>query len=72
MKHKGKKTKNFNIKLVSIDPTGAVLKSEELSMPVIDDPKSTIKERLFLKICDCLYRVDRRGFVMERIIPKEN
>lgn len=72
MKYKDK-TREFEVKLESIDPTGVILKSEELSMMIADDQESMINnDRLFIHIGECLYRVDRKGFIIERIIPHEN
>ena len=67
------KTRNFEVKLESIDPTGIVIKSEELSMIIVDDQESMINnDRLFVHLGECLYRVDKKGFIIERIIPHEN
>jgi hypothetical protein len=58
------KRRNFEVKLESVDPTGVVLKSEELSMLIVDDDNSMINNhRLFIHIGECLYRIDKRGLV---------
>ena len=72
MKYEDKKRK-FEVKLESIDPTGVVVKSEELSMMIVDDQESMINiHRLFIHIGECLYRIDKNGFIIERVIPHEN
>jgi len=66
------KTRKFEVKLESIDATGVVLKSQELSMMIVDDPNSMINnDRLFIHIGECLYRIDKKGFIIERIVPHE-
>jgi hypothetical protein len=64
MKYEDKRRK-FEVKLESIDPTGVVLKSEELSMMIDND-------RLFIHIGECLYRIDKKGFIIDRVIPIDN
>lgn len=60
------KTRKFEVKLESIDPTGVVLKSEELSMIIVDDQESMINnDRLFIHIGECLYRIDKKGFIID-------
>ena len=72
MEYKSKRRK-FEVKLESIDPTGSVIESEELSMMIVDDQESMINNnRLFIHIGECLYRVDKRGFIIDRIIPHKN
>lgn len=69
MKCEPKKIK-FEVKLESIDPAGLVLKSEELSMIVVDDKESMINnDRLFIHIGECLYRINNKGFIIDRVIP---
>jgi len=65
------KIKPFTVKLESVDPIGVTLKSSELSMMIIDESESMIKERLFIHIGECLYRIDKTGLIIERIIPHE-
>ena len=64
MKYEDKRRK-FEVKLESIDPTGVVLKSEELSMMIDND-------RLFIHIGECLYRIDKKGFIIDRVTPIDN
>ncbi len=72
MKYEDKR-RNFEVKLESIDPTGVVLKSEELSMMIVDDHESMISnDRLFIHIGEYLYRIDKKGFIIERVIPIDN
>ena len=72
MEHKTKKIK-FQFKLESMDPTGVAVKSEELSMEIVDDDNSMINnDRLFIHIGECLYRVDKKGFIIDRVIPHES
>ena len=63
------KTKKFEIKLESVDPTGLVVKSKKMSMEIIDNPESMVQDRLVIHIGECLYTIDRRGFIIDRIIP---
>jgi hypothetical protein len=64
---------NFEVKLESVDPTGFVLKYEKLSMLIVDDDNSMINNnRLFIHIGECLYRIDKKGFIIDRVIPIEN
>jgi len=65
------KTKNLQIKLESVDPTGVATKENEFTMEVIDDKECTRVERLILHVGDCLYRIDEKGFIIERLIPHE-
>jgi hypothetical protein len=65
------KTKNIEIKLESLDPTGATIKKNEFTMEVIDDKECMRVERLVLHVGDCLYRIDNKGFIIERLIPHE-
>jgi len=72
MKYKDK-TRKFEVKLESIDPTGVVVKYQELSMMIVDDQESMINnDRLFIHIGECLYRIDKKGFIVERVIPIDN
>jgi hypothetical protein len=63
--------KIFEVKLQSLDPTGVAIKTEELSMEVIDDENCMRQERLIIHIGECLYCVDKKGFIIERLIPHE-
>ena len=65
------KTKNLQIKLESLDPTGVSIKKDEFTMEVIDDRECMRVERLILHVGDCLYRIDNKGFIIERLIPHE-
>jgi hypothetical protein len=67
------KLEEFEVKLESIDPTGVILKSEELSMMIVNDQESMMNtDRLFIHIGECLYRIDKKGFIIDRVIPIEN
>jgi hypothetical protein len=65
------KTKNLQIKLESIDPVGVAINKNEFTMEVIDDKECMRVERLILHVGDCLYRIDDKGFIIERLIPHE-
>jgi hypothetical protein len=65
------KTKNLQIKLESLDPTGVAIKKNEYIMEVLDDKECMRVERLILHVGDCLYRIDNKGFIIERLIPHE-
>ena len=62
----------MKVKLESLDPTGVPTKVSALSMEIIDDPECMRHERLFLHIGECLYHIDKKGYIKERLIPKEN
>ena len=64
-------TKNLQIKLESIDPVGVAINKNEFTMEVIDDKECMRVERLILHVGDCLYRIDNKGFIIERLIPHE-
>ena len=65
-------TKLMKIKLESLDPTGVPTKVSALSMEIIDDPECMRHERLFLHIGECLYHIDNKGYIKERLVPKED
>ena len=65
------KTKKFKVKLEVVDPTGFVIKHTRTSISIIDDDNSMIHERLLLHIGECMYIIDKNGFIIERLIPKE-
>lgn len=42
-------------------------------MLIVDDDNSMINNnRLFIHIGECLYLIDKRGFIIDRVIPIEN
>jgi hypothetical protein len=59
------KTRKLVVKLQSIEPTGIVVNSKELSMMITDN------ERLCIQIGECYYIIDDKGFIIDRIIPHE-
>jgi hypothetical protein len=65
------KTKNIEVKLESVDPTGVATKTSGFNMEIIDDKECMRVERLILYVGDCLYRIDNKGFIIERLIPHE-
>jgi len=65
------KRKNLQIKLESLDPLGVAINKNEFTMEVIDDKECMRVERLILHVGDCLYRIDNKGFIIERLIPHE-
>ena len=65
------KTKMFEVKLETMDPTGVPTQTEVLSMEVIDDKECMRQERLLIHIGECLYWIDKKGFIIDRIIPHE-
>lgn len=65
------KTKNIQVILESLDPTGVSTKKNEFTMEVIDDTECMRVERLFLHVGDCLYRIDNNGFIIDRVVPHE-
>lgn len=65
------KTKIFDVKLESLDPTGIAIQTEGFSMEIIDDNECRKQEKLVIHLGDCLYRVNNQGFIVERIVPIE-
>ena len=65
------KRKKIEVKLESLDPTGVIIQSELLTMEVIDDSECMRVERLILHVGECLYRIDNKGFIIERLVPHE-
>jgi hypothetical protein len=65
------KTKILEVKLESLDPTGVPINSESMKMEVVDDPECSRRERLIIHIGDCLYMIDKKGNIIERLIPHE-
>ena len=73
MENMGKKckTKNIQVILESLDPTGVSTKKNEFTMEVIDNTECMRVERLYLHVGDCLYRIDNNGFIIDRVVPHE-
>jgi hypothetical protein len=65
------KTKNFEVKLQTVDPTGVVTATEEIFMDIIDDNECMRQERLILHVGECLYRINQKGYIIERLIPHD-
>jgi hypothetical protein len=65
------KTKNIQVILESLDPTGVSTKKNEFTIEVIDDTECMRVERLYLHVGDCLYRIDNNGFIIDRVVPHE-
>ena len=63
--------KRIEVKLESVDPTGVTVKSKSFGMKVIDDKDCMRVERLVLHVGDCLYRIDKNGYIIERLVPHE-
>lgn len=61
--------KKIEVVLENRNPVGDIIKSTQTSLDLYDGD-SMIKNRLFIHIGECLYSVDERGFIIERIIPK--
>jgi hypothetical protein len=40
-------------------------------MEAIDDTECMKQERLILHVGECLYRIDNKGYIIERLIPHE-
>jgi hypothetical protein len=64
------KNKKINVELLSVDPLGCVLQSEKLSMK-IENEDSTVKTRLVIIIGECLYNLDNKGLIIDRLVPHE-
>lgn len=69
--NKNCKTKNIVVKLDALDPVGVSINSNEFTMEVIDDNECSRRERLYLQVGDCVYWIDNKGLIIERIIPHE-
>lgn len=65
------KRKLLDVKLETLDPTGVATNTKSFTMDIIDDAECKRVERLYLSIGECLYRVDNKGFIIERIVPHE-
>jgi len=63
--------KTLEVKLAIIDPLGTIIKGESFSMNVVNDENCMRRERLILYIGECIYRIDNKGFIIERLIPHE-
>lgn len=61
------KTKKLVVKLVSYDPTAIIVKSESLTMDVIDDPESMIQDRLYINIGDHAYKINDSGKIIDKL-----
>lgn len=66
------KTKKIEVKLQSLEPTGTPTVTNGFTMDVIDDNECPKVERLYLHVGECLYRIDKKGFIIERVIPHEH
>ena len=64
-------TKNIEVKLESIDPLGTPTSSDKFIMEAIDGTECMKQERLILHVGECLYRIDNKGYIIERLIPHE-
>mgnify|MGYP003338864172 CR=1 FL=1 len=66
------KTKSLKVKLEIVTPLGEVEKSYETpTIEVIDDTECAKADRLLLYVGDCLYRIDNKGLIIERLVPHE-
>ena len=64
--------KNLEIKLDIFTPVGVVEKtSGTLTLEVIDDEECPKMDRLLLHVGDCLYHINNKGFIIERLVPHE-
>jgi hypothetical protein len=58
----------FKVKIMAVDPTGIPIKENEMILLVTDETKEVMKhERLFIQIGECLYRIDKRGNIKDKI-----
>ena len=57
---------NLVVKLMSLDPTGIVVKEKKLTMSLYDKDSMRI-DRLFIEIGNCVYSIDRNGNIIEKI-----
>ena len=65
------KTKTLEVKLDIVTPVGYVESYNMFTINVIDDNECPKVDRLLLHVGDCLYRIDNKGFIIERLIPHE-
>jgi hypothetical protein len=59
--------KKINVKIESLDPVAVPVKSENMSIDLPDG-----YNRLILYVGECLYRIDEKGFIIERLVPHEH
>ena len=65
--------KNFEAKVESLDPAGCTVKSASFMLQIDDDEKSMTRDRrLILHLGECIYRIDDKGFIIERYVPHED
>jgi len=57
---------NLEVKIESLLPTGVACKTAKTSL------KIESKDRLVLHLGECLYRIDNKGNIIERMVPHEN
>jgi len=63
--------KDLEVKIESMAPDGVVV--DEWSMKIgMKENEGKNVTRLFLHIGECLYRIDNKGFIIDRIVPHEN
>ena len=65
------KRKKLEVKLDILTPLGNVELSDTLTVEVIDDYQCPKVDRLLLSVGDCVYSIDNKGFIIERLIPHE-
>jgi len=58
----------IELKLESIDPTGVAIESKTIHIPIYSE-EGMVKRRLYLHIGECLYSVDTKGYILERLVP---
>ena len=62
---KGKKTLKFE----RVDPTGVVLESKKLTYSISNS--DMIQDRFILSVGECVYSVNKDGFIIDRLVPHE-
>lgn len=65
------KTRHFKVTLMKMDPTGLPTESQNLLMKVIDDENCMRHERLFIEIGECLYHIDKKGHIIDQVVPHD-
>lgn len=60
----------INIKISSIDPLGEEINTNEMSLSIPNED-SNVQSRLVINIGECLYVINKKGLIIERLIPSK-
>jgi hypothetical protein len=59
----------FKVILESVDPTGIVVDSDVWDVSI---SHHSSYGRFYITIGECMYRIDNKGLILDRIIPHED